>query len=137
MALIRDRQATPIDSSFRTFPVAAETVIYTGSLVSLDSDGGARPAREEVTDVVVGTAIERVDNAQGAAGAKSVMVSRDTAYFNNSADADEVELINVESPVFAVDGETVALTDGSATRPRAGVVHFVDPVLGVAVRFEA
>jgi len=52
----------------------------------------------------------------------------------NSAAADAIAADDVGKACFIVDDQTVALTDGGATRSRAGIVYEVDAV-GVWVSF--
>lgn len=120
----------------RNFPVAASVLIYTGAMVALDSSGYVRPARVSTTDKVVGTAKHRADNSAGAAAAISLEVESDYAVaMVNSASSDAIALTDIGSDCYAVDDQTVALTNGTSTRTRAGKIQNVTTD-GVWVRFD-
>jgi len=113
----------------RSFPVAASVVIYEGAMVAIDTAGNARPARANVTDRVVGRARSRADNAAGIAGDIRVDVDADSiCFYENSGGNDAIALTDVGRDAFAVDDQTIALTDGAGTRPRAGKIHDVDSI---------
>jgi hypothetical protein len=103
-------------------------VIYYGALVALDTAGNARPARTSTTDKVIGmNAGDRVDNTTGAAGAKTITVRNDRLVrVANSSAGDLIALLDVGGDCYAVDDQTVAKTNGTNTRVRAGTVCGVD-----------
>lgn len=72
--------------------------------------------------------------ADSGAGGDSVNVRRGTFRFANSSGADEITLADVGKDCFAVDNQTVSLTDASGTRPKAGRIFDVDAG-GVWVEF--
>jgi hypothetical protein len=120
----------------RNFPVAANVVIFSGAMVSLDNTGNLRPARASTTDKVVGVSKARYDNTGGAAGAISAEVESDFAYaMINSSAGDAIALTDIGADCYAVDDQTVALTNGTNTRVKAGVVQNVTAD-GVWVRFD-
>ncbi|CUH67985.1 hypothetical protein TG4357_03322 [Thalassovita gelatinovora] len=53
----------------------------------------------------------------------------------NSAAADEITIADIGNKAYAVDDQTVAKTDGTATRSPAGIIDDVD-ANGVWVRFD-
>ena len=59
-------------------------------------------------------------------GEVRVTVRRGWHSFNNSAGADEVTRMHLGQTAYIVDDETVALTDGTATRSAAGEIVDVD-----------
>lgn len=126
MALSKDRntprRSAPTD---RVFDVAAGAVIYQGALTVLNA-GDAEPGSTATGLVAVGRAEEQVDNTGGAAGDKTVKVSRGVFRFNNSSGGDEVVDADIGSDCYIVDDETVAKTDGTSTRSVAGTVYAVD-----------
>lgn len=75
------------------------------------------------------------DNTGGAAGAIRVDWRRGVFRFNNSAAADLIGLADIGKPCFIVDDNTVAKSNGGATRSAAGVVDDVDTD-GVWVRLD-
>lgn len=136
-ALAADRKTYLSEPGLRNYPVAAAVVIYAGALVALDSSGYARPARASTTDKVVGVNYgDTVDNSDGSAGDLTVDVRDDKiGWFANSASADAIARTDIGRDCYAVDDQTVALTDNSGARCRAGRIHDVDATYGVGVDF--
>jgi hypothetical protein len=138
MALSADRATTTcsLDNSERG--VAASVTIYAGAMVALDTDGYYRPARASTTDRVVGfNDGNKVANGT-TAGAVKCKVQRDEgAWFANSASADAITAADIGYDCYAVDDQTVARTDATGTRVRAGKIADVDATRGVLVDFKA
>lgn len=134
-ALTADRQTTLSKPDVMTRGVAASVTCFAGAMISLDVAGYFRPTRANTTDRVVG--INFGDKVVGTtAGAKKCTVRRDTAgWFANSASNDAIGVADIGRDCYAVDDQTVALTDGSGTRPRAGRIAEVDSATGVLVDF--
>jgi hypothetical protein len=107
-------------------PVAAATKIYAGSIVCLDASGNAVPASTATTLTPVGRAKAQVDNSAGLAGAKSIEIERGVFKYANSAAADEITRAQIGDACYLVDDQTVAKTNGGATRSRAGLIVDVD-----------
>jgi hypothetical protein len=112
---------SPIEPGEYSLLVKTNAVIYKGALVCVDSTGYALPGATATGLIPVGRAEETVDNTGGASGAKRVKVTRGAFSLANSADADEIEITELFSEVYIVDDNTVAKTDGSSTRSRAGI----------------
>jgi len=112
-------------------PVAANTVIFDGSLVALDENGNAQPAAKETGLTAAGRAEEYVDNTGGAAGDKTIRVRRGVFVWDNtSVAANKVKPEHILKDCYIEDDCTVtALSDGSS---RAGKVIAVTDD-GVAV----
>lgn len=133
-ALTQDRTA-PQDGapnevlpSLLSFPLAASTKIFAGSLVATDASGNAVPATANAALKIWGRAETQVDNSSGAAGAKRINVHPGVFKFINSgAGADQITAANVGQFCYAVDDNVVALTDGAGLRPLAGVIFPFDP----------
>ena len=122
------------DGSDFVDPVKAATTIYQGSLVCLDAAGWAVPGSISATLIARGVAKATVVNP-GANGALSIETERGQAYrFANSAAADLIARTEIGKDVFIVDDQTVAKTNGGATRSIAGKCVDVD-ANGVWVRF--
>jgi hypothetical protein len=136
MALASDRNA-PIKNEGDTFsvPLTGGVIAYSGALICRDTaDAGlGTPGKASTTLKAIGVAQERVDNAAGADGAKSVTVRRGTWFFKNSAAADAIVAADIGGTAFIVDDETVAKTNGTNTRSAAGRIEDVDAT-GVWVR---
>lgn len=97
-----------------TFPVAASTTIYQGTLVAINAAGNALAAADTAGLVVVGIANQTVNNAGGAAGALSIEV-QPLQTLNNV----EVYAVNplqtwVGFLVYIVDDHTAALATSTA-----------------------
>lgn len=125
-ALTADRR-TP----FRTaedfeFPVAASTLIYAGAIVCINASSLATKGAASTTLKCVGVAQATADNSAGAASAIRVKVRRGCFRFANSASADAIALADVGADCYIVDDQTVAKTNGSASRSVAGKIRDVD-----------
>lgn len=136
--LTGDRKFTDRGYGDRNFPVAAGTTIWANALVAIAVATGllkrAGGASGLPTDVVVGWARFRADNAGGGASAISCEVQSDTIRpMFNSGGGDTITLADVGKTCYAVDDQTVALTDGTGTRAPAGLIHNVTE-LGVWLR---
>lgn len=134
-ALTADRNTVSREGSDFEFPVAAATKIFAGSIVGFNA--AAVYASKGVTSTTlktVGVAIEQADNSAGAAGDIRVKVRRGVWRFGNSTAGDLITLANVGSDCYVVDDQTVALTNGTATRSVAGKIRDVDAA-GVWVEF--
>jgi hypothetical protein len=114
--------------------VAAATKILQGTIVCLNAAGYAVQASSATTLIADGRAEETVDNSAGAAGAEKITVRKGTFRFANSAAADLIGRTEIGKNVYLVDNQTVAKTDGGATRSIAGRVFAVD-AQGVWVTF--
>ncbi len=107
-------------------PVEAATLIYGGALVCLNAAGNATKGITATTLKQFGRAETTVDNTAGIAGAKSVDVAIGIFLWANSAAGDLIATTEVGTDCYIVDDQTVAKTNGGATRSRAGKVIFVD-----------
>lgn len=115
--------------------VAAAQTIYAGALVMRNAAGFLVRGATATGLVGVGRAEALADNAAGAAGDIFVEYAPGTFRFANSAGADEITTADIGTLAYAVDDQTVALTDATGTRSPAGVIEEVDD-LGVWVRFD-
>ena len=114
-------------------PVKANTKIYAGTIACLDAAGNAQPGATAVGLVARGRAEEQVDNVGGAAGDKTVEIRPGVYPFANSAAGDAITRAEIGDDCYIVDDQTVAKTDGGATRSKAGKIVDVD-ARGVWVR---
>lgn len=108
----------------RASPMAADTIIYQGSMVALNSSGYAIEPTETTGLLIVGVAIATFDNSGGDAGDKDVTYKFGTFIRGNSAGGDELTLDEVGDVVYAVDGDTVAKT--ATSKSIAGVLVGID-----------
>ncbi len=125
-ALTQDRNTLARNGDQKEPPVAANARIFGGSLVAINATGFAVPGSTAQGLVGCGCAEARADNTGGAAGAIHVRVSTRPSQFANSAAADAITLADIGKDCFIVDDQTVAKTDGTGTRSRAGRVFDVD-----------
>jgi hypothetical protein len=126
MALTKDRN-TPMmaeGAKVLVLPAGAGKKIYAGALVAVNA-GYAEPASTATGLIAAGRAEESVDNTNGAAGAVSVRVRRGVFKYKNKSD-DAVTQAEVLTDCYIVDDETVAKTNGTNTRSKAGRVIAVD-----------
>lgn len=133
MPLAAERGTKVRDNKTFSRKVAAAVKIYQGSLVCLSATGYATPGAVATTLVADGMALETVDNSAGAAGDKTVEVRKGTFQFKNSAAADAITIAEIGDDCYVVDDQTVAKTNGTATRSVAGKIMDVD-AQGVWVR---
>lgn len=125
-ALTTNRNTVERSNNLFSFPVAASTKIYQGSLACVNANGLAVPGSTSTTLKCVGRAEEFTDNSTGLDGAIKIQVKRGCFKFSNSTSADLIALKDIGSIAYIVDDQTVALTDGSATRSKAGIIRDVD-----------
>ena len=125
-ALTQDRNTLRRDGVQTELPVAAGARIYGGALVAINAAGFAVPGSTATGLIGAGVAEQRADNTGAAAGAIRVRLNRLPHCFGNSDSADAITLADVGSDCYIVDDQTVAKTNGSGTRSRAGRVFDVD-----------
>ena len=135
VALTKDRNTPRLQGDDRSGPVAAATTLFAGALVMRNAAGHLVEGQTATGLVGVGRAEERVDNSGGAAGDLTATYRPGIYHFANSAGADEIDISAIGDVAYAVDDQTVAATDGSASRSPAGIVEDVD-ANGVWVRLD-
>jgi hypothetical protein len=133
-ALAVDRPTPKRSGHQFSFPVAASSKIYAGSLVCINASSLAVKGSAATGLKCVGVAQEQADNTSGADSAINVPVERGTWRFGNSAAGDAIALKDIGASCYIVDDQTVALTNGSSTRSVAGTIRDVD-ASGVWVEF--
>ena len=110
-ALARDLAAKRYGNSARPaliplIPVAADTKIFAGALVGINSSGNALPAGASGVARIVGVAIAQADNTGGSAGDVKVRVERGAFLFTPDGSAPP-RAQEVGATVYAVDDQTV------------------------------
>jgi len=134
MVALTAARNTPLRmGDIRAEPLAASIKVFGGSLVMRNAAGYITKGATATGCVGVGRAEATVDNSAGAAGALSLEYRVGTFLFANSASGDLITIADIGKACFIVDDQTVAKTDGTTTRSRAGIVEAVD-VNGVWVR---
>lgn len=106
--------------------VAAATECFAGTIAVINADGFTGPGTTATGLTAVGVFEHYQDNKEGADGDQVVEVKRGNVYLANSAGADEITAADVGKVCYIVDNQTVAKTDGTATRSPAGIVDDVD-----------
>jgi predicted RecA/RadA family phage recombinase len=127
-ALTKDR-ATPYREGIEIeFPVAANSKIYSGSLVCANTSGYAVPAADTAGLKFLGVALEQVDNTGGANGAKIVRLRR-TGVFE--FDAISVTQAMVGTAMYVKDDHTVDDAAGATNDIKVGeLVKYVADTKG-------
>ena len=124
-ALSAERNTKERSGDLEEYPVKAATTCYQGGLAVL-SGGYAAPGSTATGLVAIGRFADTVNNSAGAAGALLARVKRGKFKFANSASTDLITQANAGSDCYIVDDQTVALTNGTSTRSRAGIIVGVD-----------
>lgn len=124
-ARLTPRQGEETIPQLLSLKVAASKKIYAGALVALNG-GYAEPGATATGLVAAGRAEETADNSSGSAGDISVNVRRGIFRWDNSSSTDEIKQADVGSDCYIVDDHTVAKTDDSSARSKAGKVWAVD-----------
>lgn len=124
-ALTESRNTLESAGEVRGYPVKASTVCYQGGLAVLNA-GYAAPGTTATGLIAIGRFEEDADNSSGAAGAIKVRVKEGVFCFNNSSAGDAIAQADVGADCYIVDDNTVAKTNGSSSRSRAGKVVAVD-----------
>lgn len=132
-ALTADRATAERLGDEYSFDVAAAVVCRAGGIAVLDAAGNVKPAVVATGLVCAGRFEETVDNSAGAAAAVKAKVRAGVFRFGNSAAADAITKAEIGDTCYLVDDQTVAKTDGTATRSAAGKIIDVDSA-GVWVR---
>jgi len=136
MAALTGDRKTPIrEGGIIALGVAAAKKIFAGALVAIDASGNATPGATATTLKGAGRADAHADNSAGAAGDITVAIRKGVFRFANSAAADEITDAEIGDDCYIVDDQTVAKTDGTATRSVAGKVFDVGAD-GVWVKFD-
>lgn len=116
-------------------PVAAGVKLYKGAIVAMNAAGYAVPGATATTLVAAGRSEDEIDNSSGAAGDKKVNIRRGIFLYANSGGGDAITIADRYKQCYLVDDQTVAKTDGTGTRSRAGMVVNVEPA-GVWVNID-
>lgn len=112
--------------------VKGSTTIYAGSL-AVNNAGVAAPATTATGLLVLGVARKQYANS-GADNAITGEFDIGDHWFANSASGDLIAAADIGNDCWIVDDNTVAKTNGSSSRSRAGKIIDVDSTLGVLVR---
>lgn len=115
-------------------PIAASTKAIQGGLAMIDA-GYFKPGAAATSKIAAGVFRATYDNTSGSAGAIVGEVECGDFWFKNSSAGDAIAQADVGADCYIVDDETVAKTNGSSTRSRAGKILAVGS-LGVCVQLQ-
>lgn len=132
MPLSAARNTPLLEGTDRVIGVAANAVCYAGGLACQNAAGFAVPGSVATTLTALGRFEESVTGS-ATNGERLVRIRRGIFKFRNSGGGDAITIAHRGLDCFVIDDEQVALTNGSNTRSRAGVIHDVEPD-GVWVR---
>ena len=150
-ALTRDRLVSERQTGMAEFPITPGIPIFRGAMVAIDVLGNALRPQDLGAAFVVGVAntssaefFHQAGINPGAlptgivqapvAATTRVRHSTQFAMFNSAPGADLVSPANWGATLYAVDDQTVALTNGGGLRLAAGICRGVDAD-GVWVQF--
>lgn len=102
--------------------LAAATKIYANSIVAKNASGYAVPASATAGLVVVGRAVNAVDNSAGAANALDVVIEQGAFDWDIASGVNALTIADIGKAVFAQDDHTVSKTDQGGTLPKAGIL---------------
>jgi len=125
VALTKDRTTPQAKGDTRNGPLAAAVTAFAGALLMRNAAGFIVPAIAASGLVGIGVCEKRVAN-EGADGEARVDYRPGKFRFANSAAADEITIAAIGQLCYAVDDQTVALTDGGGARSPAGIVDNID-----------
>jgi hypothetical protein len=134
-ALTEGRNTPEALGDVRSAGVAAGTTLFPGAIVMINAAGFLVEGQTATGLIGVGRSESLANNAGGSNGDITGDYKPGTYRVNNSAGADEITDADRGKPCYAVDDQTVAKTDGTASRSPAGIVDHVD-AHGVWVTFD-
>ena len=127
-ALTADRDTQELASSHameHAYVGTDSTQYFKGGMVCLSTATGKLVKGATATTLVaIGRCEENV--LTGTSNTRKVRARSGIFRFLNSAAADQIAADDIGKECFIVDDQTVALTDGTATRSKAGIVYDVD-----------
>jgi len=125
-ALTQGRNTPTRDGDLISLEVAASKRLFVGALAAINASGYVTPGATATGLKGIGRVEEEADNSSGSAGDIRATIRTGVFRWMNSADADEITFADIGQVCFIVDDQTVAKTNGSATRSPAGIVVDVD-----------
>jgi hypothetical protein len=134
-ALSSDRNTRARVGDTRVAGLAASVKVWGGSIVMRNAAGYITKGATATGCAGVGRAEASADNSAGAAGDLTVEYRQGIFLFANSASGDLITIADIGKPCYIVDDQTVAKTDGTGTRSRAGIVDGIEGT-GVWVRMD-
>ena len=133
VALTADRNTPEALGTEREGLLGAAQSVFIGSMLMRNVAGHLVKGAVALGSFGVGRAEKR--GSSTTAGVTSQRYRSGVHRFANSAAADLITVADIGAPCYIVDDQTVAKTNGTATRSPAGAIDGVD-ALGVWVRFD-
>lgn len=133
-ATTKDRDTLRRTGDRRSFNLPAGSKVLAGTIACLDSSGNLVMGSTSTSQTAVGVFEATVDNTAGTAPVVVTVPTGIYGPFDNSTSTDLIEDKNIGGTCYIVDNQTVAKTNGTNTRSKAGVIHKVDSE-GVWVQF--
>lgn len=134
-ALSAERNTRLRKGDTRVEGLAASVKVFAGSLVMRNAAGYLTKGATATGCAGVGRAECTVDNSAGAANALTLDYRQGIFLFANSGAGDLITIADIGKLCYIVDDQTVAKTDGTATRSRAGLIDGIESN-GVWVRLD-
>jgi hypothetical protein len=103
-------------------PVAANTLVQVGLIACVNAAGYAVEGSTANNLIYLGCFDDTANNNAGAAGDMEVTVRTNEVFLFENSTTDPVTQANFGDVCFIEDNQTVAATDGGATRSKAGRV---------------
>ncbi|MBP9100482.1 MAG: hypothetical protein KBF68_03705 [Nitrosomonas sp.] len=125
MALAADRNTEMMDGELLSPPMA-DTLIYAGALVAVNSAGYATKGQAATGMTYFGRAEEQMDNSGGSAGDKNILVRRGKAFKWNNSGTSAITQADLGKVCYIEDDQTVSKTDQAGTLSAAGTIVGVD-----------
>jgi hypothetical protein len=126
MSLTADRNTPLKETECLGVLVAGGVKIFAGALVCANATGFATPGATAATLTYLGRAESYVDNTAGIDGAQEIIVRRKRAFKWINYATDLLTQANIGQTVYIVDDQTVAKTNGGATRSPGGKLLGID-----------
>jgi hypothetical protein len=116
------------------FWIKANTKVNAGTIACLDADGLLVPGSTSATLKAVGRARDTYDNTGGPTKAFQCAVESGVFLYYNEA-TDLCTIADITNDCYIVDDQTVAKTDGTASRSKAGkIINVVAAGVWVEIR---
>ena len=125
-ALTSERNTTQQRGETRVEPLAAAVKVWKGGILMRNAAGFVTKAAPAAGCIGLGRAEATADNGAGLAGAVSVEYRAGVFGFANSGGPDAIARADIGKLCYIVDDQTVAKTNGTATRSPAGIVDSID-----------
>lgn len=133
-ATTKDRDTLRRTGDRRSFNLPAGVKVLAGTIACVDSSSNLVMGSTSTSLTAVGVFEQTVDNTTGAAAVTVTVPTGIYGPFANSTSTDLIEVKNIGGTCYIVDNQTVAKTNGTNTRSKAGEIHQVDAE-GVWVQF--